>query len=210
MNIYKTKYCKIKYELKSFGEKIQYVTAKELRTAAFWKKRDMSGTDDAWEKIITKYLAYGNTDEERECIEFMFFRDMSVIEFCRKYYISEGAYYVKYRRIMNDILFMATESGLISTGLVNDETAVVKEITDITDSGWNEIQKLAKSALKRNDEFLKRSVEGILYVRNNGLPWRELPKRYGAWQTLYHKYVRWKKIGLLQSILRLVEADDAE
>lgn len=38
-------------------------------------------------------------------------------------------------------------------------------------------------------------VEGIFWILRTGAPWRDLPEQYGAWQTVYDRYVRWRKDG---------------
>ena len=38
-------------------------------------------------------------------------------------------------------------------------------------------------------------VNGILWVWRTGAPWRDLPKRYGKWTTVYSRFRRWKAAG---------------
>ena len=45
---------------------------------------------------------------------------------------------------------------------------------------------------------------------NTGAPWRDLPERYGKWQTVYHRFNALRKSGLLDRILeRLQQRLDA-
>ena len=46
-------------------------------------------------------------------------------------------------------------------------------------------------------------VRAILYVTSNGCKWRDLPKEYGNWHTIYMRMLRWSESGALQ---RLFEA----
>jgi transposase len=46
-------------------------------------------------------------------------------------------------------------------------------------------------------------VRAILYVTSNGCKWRDLPKEYGNWHTIYVRMLRWSEGGVLQ---RLFEA----
>ncbi|NMO13891.1 IS5 family transposase [Pyxidicoccus fallax] len=38
-------------------------------------------------------------------------------------------------------------------------------------------------------------LKGILWRLHTGAPWRDLPSRYGPWQTVYSRFVRWRKDG---------------
>jgi transposase len=46
-------------------------------------------------------------------------------------------------------------------------------------------------------------VNAILYVTSNGCKWRDLPREYGNWHTIYMRMLRWSENGVLQ---RLFEA----
>ncbi len=52
-------------------------------------------------------------------------------------------------------------------------------------------------------------INRILWILRTGTPWRDLPKRYGAWSTVTGRFYRWRKTGLWQQILtaRQAEAD---
>jgi transposase len=38
-------------------------------------------------------------------------------------------------------------------------------------------------------------VNGILWVLHTGAPWRDLPERYGPWETVYSRFSRWRHDG---------------
>jgi transposase len=38
-------------------------------------------------------------------------------------------------------------------------------------------------------------VEGILWIISTGSSWRDLPTRFGPWQTVSSRYQRWRKDG---------------
>jgi putative transposase len=38
-------------------------------------------------------------------------------------------------------------------------------------------------------------INGILWKLRTGAPWRDLPERYGSWQTCYARFVRWRQDG---------------
>lgn len=35
---------------------------------------------------------------------------------------------------------------------------------------------------------------GILWILETGASWRDLPKEFGRWQTVYKRFARWTKI----------------
>jgi transposase len=47
----------------------------------------------------------------------------------------------------------------------------------------------------------RRMVNGILWHLHTGAPWRDLPQRYGPWQTVYDRFNRWRKDGTWATIL---------
>jgi transposase len=54
-------------------------------------------------------------------------------------------------------------------------------------------------------------VNALLWVLNSGSPWRDLPERYGPWQTAYNRFNRWRKDGTFDAVLgRLQMRLDAE
>lgn len=44
-------------------------------------------------------------------------------------------------------------------------------------------------------------LNGILWILHTGAPWRDLPERYGPWQTVYDRFNRWRKDGTWAKIL---------
>jgi len=39
-------------------------------------------------------------------------------------------------------------------------------------------------------------VEAVLFVLRTGLPWRDLPKRFGLWNSVYVRFSRWSRKGV--------------
>ena len=39
-------------------------------------------------------------------------------------------------------------------------------------------------------------LNGILWILRNGARWRDLPTEFGNWNSVYHKFRRWIRIGL--------------
>ena len=47
----------------------------------------------------------------------------------------------------------------------------------------------------------RMTMNGILWILRTGAPWRDLPDRYGAWQTVSGRLYAWRKSGCWQQIL---------
>jgi transposase len=41
----------------------------------------------------------------------------------------------------------------------------------------------------------RQVVEAIVYRDREGIPWRDLPPRFGAWQTAWKRHRRWSEDG---------------
>jgi transposase len=51
----------------------------------------------------------------------------------------------------------------------------------------------------------RRIINGILWRLRTGAPWRDLPSRYGPWQTVYDRFVRWQRDGTWDRLLAHVQ-----
>jgi transposase len=48
-------------------------------------------------------------------------------------------------------------------------------------------------------------LNGIFWRLRTGTPWRDLPARYGPWQTVYDRYVRFRRDGTWARILQALQ-----
>jgi transposase len=44
-------------------------------------------------------------------------------------------------------------------------------------------------------------VNGILWILHTGAPWRDLPERYGPWETVFYRFNRWRRDGTWNRIV---------
>ncbi len=47
----------------------------------------------------------------------------------------------------------------------------------------------------------RQVVNGLMWKLCTGAQWRDLPERYGPWQTVYERLTRWRREGLFDTIL---------
>lgn len=52
-------------------------------------------------------------------------------------------------------------------------------------------------------------LNGILWSLSTGAPWRDLPERYGPWETVYSRFRRWQAAGVWDRILTALQRDAA-
>src|SRR6266542_774322 len=46
----------------------------------------------------------------------------------------------------------------------------------------------------------RRTMNGILWVLRTGAPWRDLPERYGKWNSAFVRFTRWSKLGVWDAV----------
>ena len=51
----------------------------------------------------------------------------------------------------------------------------------------------------------RRFVEAVLYRYRAGIPWRDLPERYGPWPSVYTRFRRWTRAGVWDQIFAAVQ-----
>ena len=74
---------------------------------------------------------------------------------------------------------------------------------EITDKAWEQIAPLLPENGQRGGQWQdhRKVVNGILWKLRSGAPWRDLPERYGPWQTCYDRFVRWRRDGTWDRLL---------
>ena len=84
----------------------------------------------------------------------------------------------------------------------------------LTDAAWARIEPLLPSVAPRRGgrwRSHRQVIEAVAWKYRTGSPWRELPERFGPWQTAYARFTRWAADGTWQRLLEAaqVEADAA-
>ncbi len=67
---------------------------------------------------------------------------------------------------------------------------------------FNRIRKFipVKKHSKRLDDL--KIISAILLVIRFGLAWRQIPEFYGKWYSIYSRFRRWSKAGIMERIFR--------
>ena len=87
---------------------------------------------------------------------------------------------------------------------------------DLTDSEWRILDPLLPDRGERGPAIpdKRRTVNGILWVLRTGAPWRDMPERYGNWNSVFIRFTRWSKLGVwdaaFETLASLGPAADTE
>ena len=79
---------------------------------------------------------------------------------------------------------------------------------ELSDEQWELIkpifpQRIATTGRPPRDTRVM--LDGMMWILRTGAPWRDLPERFGPWQTVYHYFSLWRKEGLFDQILEALQ-----
>lgn len=75
---------------------------------------------------------------------------------------------------------------------------------ELTEEAWSVIAPLLpRNEGRRGGQWRdhRTVINGILWKLRTGAPWRDLPERYGAWQTCADRLYRWWRDGTWDRVL---------
>ncbi|MFE7393929.1 IS5 family transposase [Streptomyces sp. NPDC057582] len=80
---------------------------------------------------------------------------------------------------------------------------------DLTNREWSLLEPHLPPSGGRGGRWSdhRAVINGILYRVRTGVPWRDLPERYGSWKTVYERHCRWSADGTWDRILQAVQAE---
>jgi transposase len=78
---------------------------------------------------------------------------------------------------------------------------------ELTDEQWAliEAEFPPNAGTGRPRSKMRRVMNGIFWILRTGAPWRDLPGRYGRWQTVYHWFNQWRKDGTWDRLLERLQ-----
>ncbi|WP_406503048.1 IS5 family transposase [Streptomyces sp. NBC_01602] len=84
---------------------------------------------------------------------------------------------------------------------------------DLTNAEWDRLESFLPRGGARGGRWSdhRRVINGVLYRVRTGVQWRDLPERFGPWETVYKRHRRWSADGTWAMLLsRIQAAEDAE
>lgn len=74
---------------------------------------------------------------------------------------------------------------------------------ELTDEQWDKVAAHFPANGGRGGQWRdhRTIVNGIFWVLFSGAPWRDMPERYGPWQTAHRRLLTWRCNGTWERIL---------
>jgi len=82
---------------------------------------------------------------------------------------------------------------------------------ELTDEEWGRIEshlpgKAGDPGGQGEDNRL--FVNAVIWVARTGAPWRDLPTRFGLWNSAFQRFNRWSKAGVWERVMRALQSPD--
>lgn len=93
---------------------------------------------------------------------------------------------------------------------IGGETLMLRR-HEITDDQWNRIEHLLPGqegdpGVTARDNRL--FVNAVLWIARTGAPWRDLPERFGIWNSVFQRFNRWCKSGVFATVMEHLQDPD--
>ena len=79
---------------------------------------------------------------------------------------------------------------------------------ELTDEQWALVEPLiprSKARTGRPPRDPRLMLNGIFWVLHTGAPWRDLPDRFGPWQTVYDHFRNWRRSGVFATVIEALQ-----
>jgi transposase len=79
---------------------------------------------------------------------------------------------------------------------------------ELTDEQWASVEPhlpLSTARTGRPASDRRTQLNGIFWILSTGAPWRDLPERFGPWQTVYDHFRNWRKSGVFAAIIEALQ-----
>jgi transposase len=84
---------------------------------------------------------------------------------------------------------------------------------EITDEQWERIKdylpgKAGDPGVTAKDNRL--FINAVLWIAKTGVPWRDLPDRFGNWNSVWKRFDRWSRKGIWSGIMAALQEPDLD
>jgi transposase len=76
----------------------------------------------------------------------------------------------------------------------------------IRDADWNRVKDLLPTRGPKADNRL--FVDAASWIARTGCPWRDLPERFGLWNSVWRRFRRWAEAGVWGRVLAAIRDPD--
>jgi len=80
----------------------------------------------------------------------------------------------------------------------------------LRDDQWERIRDLLPGRAETAGVTAKDNrlfIDAVLYRYRAGIPWRDLPERFGPWKNVHTRFTRWSESGVWEKIFKQLEQD---
>ncbi|QEL19198.1 transposase [Limnoglobus roseus] len=78
---------------------------------------------------------------------------------------------------------------------------------ELSDADWAAVRPLLPARGPAGGDH-RAFVNAVLYVLRTGVPWRDLPPRFGNWNSVWRRFRRWSAAGVWGRVLEAVRDPD--
>lgn len=75
---------------------------------------------------------------------------------------------------------------------------------EVSDEQWNKIKHMFPKAKTGRPGLM---FNAVLWITCSGTPWRDLPKRFGSWKTVYSRFCKWRDEEILHKVFEHLKKD---
>ena len=82
---------------------------------------------------------------------------------------------------------------------------------EVSDETWEVIAPLLpgkKSDPGRTAKNNRKFVNAVFWLAKTGSPWRDLPERFGNWNSVFRRFRRWANNGVWERVLEAISEDE--
>ena len=82
---------------------------------------------------------------------------------------------------------------------------------EVSDETWVVIAPLLpgkKSDPGRTAKNNRKFVNAVFWLAKTGSPWRDLPERFGNWNSVFRRFRRWANNGVWERVLEAISEDE--
>jgi transposase len=81
-------------------------------------------------------------------------------------------------------------------------------MVDLSDAQWDYVRLFVEWQQKSRMDGrgglwsdARQVLNGVLWILRTGAPWKDLPVRYGSYQTCHLRFQQWQRTGVLEGLL---------
>lgn len=79
---------------------------------------------------------------------------------------------------------------------------------ELSDKEWARIEPLLPAPRgRRSLKGERKFISAVYWLTRTGCPWRDLPRRYGNWKSVYNRFNNWSKRGVWERLFKVVQIE---